>query len=294
MTLDDYPEINAWIHARSGAGGAFLSELYDQNWTEEGHWNFGNVRSSKTNEYAGSPNSFIIESIRRHHKFDFFPDWSKETILLGKWQNPITILEQIDCPTFYYVSCDRSVQKYANELVFFKKFVGTPASDLCNSMWLERMKEEAFQKKGWEWMTTMVALQRFRDMMLSISDLLVFDSEIVYPYFLRYNSPYKNGNDRDHFLGYLRGHFYDHRWLKRWSDNMDKGCWMLSDNHSAVAALTRTEILDYKRLFNGQSTDTVFDNYSTELQEYHERNKEYRRRWYDEVLGGTKYMRNPC
>jgi hypothetical protein len=293
MTLDDMPEINTWIHARSGAGGAFLSELYDQNWTPEGTWNYGNQTIAKTNEYAGSPNSFIIEDIDRHIKYDHFPDWSEKTILLGKWHNPIKILTRIICPTFYYIDSCEGIQKYLNELCFIKKCCGNDAMTMCQSGWLETMKEDAFRKRGWENQTTMTAYQRFRDMVYEISPLLSPNSDILYSYFLKYNTPYKEKIDKKHFLGYLRGEFYSYRFNKRWGDRMNNGVWLIEDNHSALAAETDVHIISYIRLMRGESTDTPFDKYPDEIKEYHERNKELRIQFYNEVLGGTNYLRDP-
>ena len=75
--------------APSGAGGAYFTELLDDNWSVEGTQNKDNNRCSKTNEYAGSPNSFRIDDYRLHVKFNDFPDWNKNTILLGKRFSPI-------------------------------------------------------------------------------------------------------------------------------------------------------------------------------------------------------------
>ena len=53
--------INFTMLAPSGAGGAYFTELLDDNWSVEGTQNKDNNRCSKTNEYAGSPNSFRID-----------------------------------------------------------------------------------------------------------------------------------------------------------------------------------------------------------------------------------------
>ena len=52
--------------APSGAGGAYFTELLDDNWSVEGTQNKDNNRCSKTNEYAGSPNSFRIDDYKLH------------------------------------------------------------------------------------------------------------------------------------------------------------------------------------------------------------------------------------
>ena len=75
--------INFTMLAPSGAGGAYFTELLDDNWSVEGTQNKDNNRCSKTNEYAGSSNSFRIDDYKLHVKFNDFPDWNENTILLG-------------------------------------------------------------------------------------------------------------------------------------------------------------------------------------------------------------------
>ena len=107
--------------APSGAGGAYFTELLDNNWSTEGTQNKDNTRCSKTNEYAGSPNSFRIDNYKLHVKFNDFPDWNKNTILLGKSYSPIEFFKNhCECPITYIIN-PTGQQDYIDDLIFFKK-----------------------------------------------------------------------------------------------------------------------------------------------------------------------------
>ena len=69
--------------APSGSGGAFFTELLDDNWSEDYTRLVDNYRNPKLNEYAGSPNAVRLEFIDLDYEFN------ENSILLGKNDSPV-------------------------------------------------------------------------------------------------------------------------------------------------------------------------------------------------------------
>ena len=69
--------INFTMLAPSGSGGAFLTELLDNNWSKNNTRINDNYRCEKTNEYAGSSNIVRLEYLSSDYEFN------SKSILLG-------------------------------------------------------------------------------------------------------------------------------------------------------------------------------------------------------------------
>ena len=108
----------------SGGGGAFFSELLDNNYSKDYDLNFDNYRNPLTNEYAGSPNSFRYEDYYLDKKHNMIPKFTKKSILLGKRYSPLDYFKhEVKCPDTYVINCEGHEQ-YVEDLVFVKKIVG--------------------------------------------------------------------------------------------------------------------------------------------------------------------------
>ena len=78
--------------APSGSGGAFLTELLDNNWSKDNTRINDNYRCKKTNEYAGSSNMVRLEYLSSDYVFN------SKSILLGKGiTSPLNLFETSIC-----------------------------------------------------------------------------------------------------------------------------------------------------------------------------------------------------
>ena len=73
----------------SGGGGAFFSELLDNNYSKDFHLNYDNYRNPTTNEFAGSPNSYRYENYELEKQHNMIPKFTEKSILLGKRYSPL-------------------------------------------------------------------------------------------------------------------------------------------------------------------------------------------------------------
>ena len=89
----------------SGGGGAFFSELLDDNDSKDFHLNYDNYRNPITNEYAGSPNSYRYENYELEKQHNMIPKFTEKSILLGKRYSPLDYFKhEVECPDTYVIN----------------------------------------------------------------------------------------------------------------------------------------------------------------------------------------------
>tara|TARA_B100000282_G_C31697775_1_gene474683 strand:- start:240 stop:1013 length:774 start_codon:yes stop_codon:yes gene_type:complete len=173
--------INFTMLAPSGSGGAFFTELLDDNWSEDYTRLVDNYRNPKLNEYAGSPNAVRLEFIDLDYEFN------ENSILLGKNDSPVEFFKsKITCETTYIIDIEGH-EELLKDLVFLKKIIGsswedsTPHELSCcfnsNGNLIERNTKE-----------THVSWNKFKKMCNDISDLICPTSTSAISYYLR-NEP---------------------------------------------------------------------------------------------------------
>ena len=108
----------------SGGGGAFFSELLDNNYSKDFHLNYDNYRNPITNEFAGSPNTWRYENYELEKQHNTIPKFTEKSILLGKRYSPLDYFKhEVKCPDTYVIDCEGH-EEYVEDLVFVKKIVG--------------------------------------------------------------------------------------------------------------------------------------------------------------------------
>ena len=127
------------LFAPSGSGGGFISELLDNQTSNEGDVNQGNIRTSAVNEYAGSPNLYRYYDYYTHEVIQEFPDFTEDTILYGKRHSPLNWFKnKVKSDTTYYVDTTGH-EALMKDLVFVKKAIGSPILSDGLSNYLNRV-----------------------------------------------------------------------------------------------------------------------------------------------------------
>jgi hypothetical protein len=259
--------------APSGAGGAYFTELLDDNWSIEGTQNKDNNRCSKTNEYAGSPNSFRIDDYKLHVKFNDFPDWNENTILLGKRFSPVEFFKNhCDCPITYIIN-PTGQKDYIDDLVFFKKVTANSCYHMTPyfMMMMLNRNQQAYEKIFWSVPSNQEKIQswnNFQQMLKSISEFLDPLSTIALKYFALKDTDRYNWNASD-FLNHLH-HEYQ---TKTYAIGL-KEYEILDSNIAELEQYTKVKVVSYEDLLKGHDTNTEFDNYKSQLAKYFTKNTE--------------------
>ena len=172
--------INFTMLAPSGSGGAFLTELLDNNWSKDNTRINDNYRCKKTNEYAGSSNMVRLEYLSSDYVFN------SKSILLGKGiTSPLNLFEtSIKCDKTYVIDIEGH-EELLKDLVFLKKIIG--------SSWEHSTPYElknAFKSNGKiikrDATQSHITWDKFKKMCNEISDLICPTSITAIAYYLRH------------------------------------------------------------------------------------------------------------
>jgi len=274
--------INFTMLAPSGAGGAYFTELLDDNWSVEGTQNKDNNRCSKTNEYAGSSNSFRIDDYRLHVKFNDFPDWNENTILLGKRFSPIEFFKNhCDCPITYIIN-PTGQKDYIDDLVFFKKVTANSCYHMTPyfMMMMLNRNQQAYERIFWSVPSNQEKIQswnNFQKMLKSVSEFLDPLSTVALKYFALKDTDRYNWNASD-FLNHLH-HEYQ---TKTYAIGL-KEYEILDSNITELEEYTKVKVVSYDDLLKGKNTNTEFDNYKSQLAKYFAKNTELLDRFFLDI-----------
>lgn len=263
--------INFCLIAPSGSGGGIVSELLDYeygNHHRENPWNKTNVYNPKTNEYAGSINSWIYFDYHFHKKHNDFPEWNEKTVLLGKNSSPIEFFRnEITCPKTYWIDVEEH-DDYTQDLKFVKKYVGCGGQ--MHSMYhffflwqkADEKHREGLIKRGDEYQLNIMVWDRFTKMVNSVSDIIDPMSHLAAQYFVQCGDALEF--DADHFREFLRNQYLDGGWANEHMYEPEKE---LSD-------FTEVIRISYNDILEGNNTNTNLDLYKKELSYYNLKNEE--------------------
>ena len=264
--------INFTMWSPSGGGGAFFSELLDDNYSKDFHLNFVIYRIPITNEYAGSPNSYRYENYELEKQHNMIPKFTEKSILLGKRYSPLDYFKhEVECPDTYVINCEGH-EEYVEDLIFVKKMVGgtmqhmSPYFIMLTMRRKERIANEIFKDVSSydDSNSQMISWKKYTQMVESISPYLNAWSTLSLKYFAYPTDRFDW--DKDEFLMHLR-HEYD---LKKYSPFKYKK-WDTIDTEP-LKEYTNVHVIKYGDLMNGRDTGTAFDDHKKEIHTYFENN----------------------
>ena len=172
--------INFTMLAPSGSGGAFLTELLDNNWSKDNTRINDNYRCKKTNEYAGSSNMVRLEYLSSDYEFN------SKSILLGKGiTSPLNLFQtSIKCDKTYVVDIE-GYEELIKDILFLKKVIGSSWEDstpyelktsfISNNKIIKRNTTQSH-----------ITWDKFKKMCNEISDLICPTSITAIAYYLRH------------------------------------------------------------------------------------------------------------
>ena len=240
------PKVKFALQYPSGAGGMFLTELvHPTTLDESGKWptNPGCTRSVFWNEYGGSLSCRQLDGTTEPLEVN------SGTILIAK-QNIENYLHHYDVPITYVIDAsDDDSFEYTLELMFIKKW-------LSPSM---RMSEE--------------------DRQLIDDAIEEIPHNIIDKYSLAVLQYVKHGRDDWSLERNIYG--YRNAWLKDGREKRPSEVWVKNQyrnlfiNCEEIEKHSKLKIINYADLFlYGLPTETIFDKYEDEIQEYRKRNDE--------------------
>ena len=240
------PTVRFALQYPSGAGGMFLTELVDNtSWEDSGCWdtNPGCRRNMHFNEYGGS-----VHCVQVDDSTEALPT-TNHSILIAKQQIE-KYLPFYDCPTTYVIDAtDDDSFDYTLELMFIKKW--------CAWMPLHENQREIIDQSG---------VNEFVEGYKSI-DLY---SKIV----LQYVNHHLGKTPFEDFVAGARNAWIDDGRSKQppevWSRNQYRN---LSIDPEEIEKYSELHVINYADLFlYGLPTDSIFDKYKSEIQDYRNRN----------------------
>lgn len=260
--------INFTLFAPSGSGGAFISEILDDNHSQAGDRNFDNYRSVITNEYAGSKNLYMYLDYDSHFILNEFPEWNENTILYGKEHSPLKFFKNcVKSPKMYYVDVT-GYETLMKELVFLKKFVGNVFLAGGMGPHLRRISDKTLEgDKNTTLLNDNTTLKLLDHRLERISQeydgILHIHSPVMCQVMLESNmDPTKitKHEVQKQLIG-------TYKMLMRGFKNP----WT---NIEDVADYTEVLVIKYDDLVNGRDTGTKLDDHKNEMKSYFERNEE--------------------
>lgn len=257
----------------SGGGGAFFSELLDDNYSKDFHLNYDNYRNPITNEFAGSPNTWRYENYELEKQHNTIPKFTEKSILLGKRYSPLDYFKhEVKCPDTYVIDCEGH-EEYVEDLVFVKKIVGGTMQHMTPYFIMSLMQREvenhkfimreieSYDKRNSE----LISWRKYVEMVESISPYLNAWSIFCLKYF---SLPMERFDwDKDEFLMHLKQE-YD---MKMYSPFLKLNYYGMIDIEP-LKEYTNVHVVKYGDLMNGKDTGTAFDDYKKELHTYFENN----------------------
>lgn len=238
------PKVRFALQYPSGAGGMFLTELVDNTpWEDSGCWdtNPGCRRNLKHNEYGGSVHCVQVDGSN-----EALPT-TEQSILVAK-QDIHKYLPFYDCPVTYVIDAsDNDSFDYTASLMFLKKWCGwIPFRSDVQDM-IERSVPQNILKYD--------SIDKY--------------SKIVLKYIAE-NPPCP-------FEEFVRI-CYD-TWMKESRESRPDEYWdkshkrNLSFDIDGIERHSELQVINYADLFLfGLPTGTIFDKYSSDIQEYRVRN----------------------
>ena len=171
--------INFTMLAPSGSGGAFFTELLDDNWSEDYTRLVDNYRNPKLNEYAGSPNAVRLEFIDLDYEFN------DNSILLGKYESPVEFFKsKITCETTYIIDIEGH-EELLKDLVFLKKIIGSSWEHSTPYELKHSFKSNGNIIKRSE-MQSQITWDKFKKLCSKMSNLICPTSVTAIAYYLRH------------------------------------------------------------------------------------------------------------
>ena len=265
--------INFTMWSPSGGGGAFFSELLDNNYSKDFHLNYDNYRNPTTNEFAGSPNSYRYENYELEKQHNMIPKFTEKSILLGKRYSPLDYFKhEVKCPDTYVIDC-KGHEEYVEDLVFVKKIVGGTMQHMTPYFIMSLMQRElenyqfimreigSYDKRNGE----LISWRKYVEMIKSISPYLNAWSIFCLKYF---SLPMERFDwDKDEFLMHLK---QEHD-MKMYSPFLKLNYYGMIDVEP-LKEYTNVHVVKYGDLMNGKDTGTAFDDHKKEIHTYFENN----------------------
>ena len=251
--------INFTMWSPSGGGGAFFSELLDNNYSKDFHLNYDNYRNPITNEFAGSPNTWRYENYELEKKHNTIPKFTEKSILLGKRYSPIDFFKyEVKCPDTYIIDC-KGHEEYVEDLIFVKKIIGGTTHHTNPYFIIDMMKDLKNHQTKKEFISWKKYVQMIQEISPYINEWSIFAQKYFTVPTDRYNW------DKDEFLMSLK-HEYD----KKEYSPFIKGQEMI--DVEPLKEYTNVHVIKYGDLMNGRDTGTAFDDYKKELHIYFQNN----------------------
>tara|TARA_B100000900_G_scaffold280483_1_gene239940 strand:+ start:60 stop:836 length:777 start_codon:yes stop_codon:yes gene_type:complete len=172
--------INFTMLAPSGSGGAFLTELLDNNWSKNNTRINDNYRCKKTNEYAGSSNIVRLEYLSPDYEFN------DKSILLGKGIiSPLNLFQtSIKCDKTYVIDIEGH-EELLKDLIFLKKIIGSSWEHSTPYELKHSFKSNGNIIKRSE-MQSQITWDKFKKLCSKMSDLICPTSVTAIAYYLRH------------------------------------------------------------------------------------------------------------
>lgn len=266
----DKKKINFTLFAPSGSGGGIISEILDNNPSQEGAVINDNLRNSRTNEYAGSSNCYRYHKWESHYMLNEFPEWNKDLILYGKDASPLKFYKYNDVvsPKLYYIDVTGH-EFLLKELVYLKKFVGGTTLAQGIGRHLQAVSSRQIDHKR------ETSIVNDKDALTLFEHRINGISKEYFGGLLNPHSPIasavmmNNHLDPSHIteIEFRRELINTYRLVthanpQHWS------------NIEEVSEYTKVHVIKYDDLLNGRDTDTKLDDHKDELKEYFDRNEE--------------------
>lgn len=263
-------KINFTLFAPSGSGGGIISEILDDNYSEQGDVVNDNLRNVNTNEYAGSKNCYRYRKWESHYMMNEFPEWNEDLILYGKEASPVKFYEHcsISSPVLYYIDVTGH-EFLLKELVYMKKFVGgtTLAQGIARHLQATSSRNLDHERET-SIMNDKDALPLFEHRINSISKKH-FDG-LLHPHSPIAAAVMMNNHlDPSHIteVEFRRELVNTYRLVthanpQHWS------------NVEEASEYTKVHVIKYDDLLNGRDTDTKLDDHKDKLKDYFDRNEE--------------------
>jgi hypothetical protein len=263
-------KIKFTLFAPSGSGGGIISEILDDNRSQQGDTVNGNLRNEITNEYAGSKNCYRYHKYESHYMMNEFPEWNEDLILYGKDISPIKFYKhcKINSPVLYYIDVTGH-EFLLKELVYMKKFVGgtTLAQGIGRHLQTTSARNIDYKRE-----TSIVndkdALTLFEHRINAISKKY-FDG-LLHPHSPIASAVMMNNHlDPSHIteVEFRRELVNTYRLVTHANPQHWK-------NLEEVSEYTKVHVIKYDDLLNGRDTDTKLDDHKDELKDYFDRNEE--------------------